>query len=99
MTREDIRLVASILAGSEECRAWVRTVESLDHAHEVALNWGVENTPADTDGRRAIVRFATGCCGAAAARVPANVLDRIENLVHYYRKHDYDPTREVPGES
>lgn len=97
MKREEIRLVAAIIAGSQECRAWIAEVAALNVAHEQALNWGVDNTPASTPERDSIVEFATQWCSTAPNRVPANVLDRIENLVRYYHQHDYDPTAAKPN--
>lgn len=95
MTRAEIRLLASIMANSEECRAWIRKVESMNFAHSEALDWAVDNTPADTEPRRALVRFATGHCGGFHDQVPANVIDRIERLFTYYQESGYDPTSEV----
>lgn len=98
MTREEIRLVASVLANSAECREWVRKVEAMSFAHTEALHWAIDETEASSPPRAALVQFASDYCGDYHDRVPANVLDRIENLVRYYQAHHYDPSVEVANE-
>jgi len=95
MTREEMRLVASVLANSPECRQWIYEVAAASEAHTNALDWAIDNTPASTPERRALVSFATQFCGGFHARVPSNVLDRLETVVSHYQESGYDPTSEL----